>query len=354
MDHVLIITDCDPITPDLERRLRLAQIQRLYQKAGADLDIVFLGRRSFKSAEGQALHRIFKGIERVGMLPDKARRDYLDQNNPHLFELIKAMRPNGVPFDAVHLDQVLVRPSDELAATWVLDTYDAAWEGPWVGRKFDALLAAFDGLRAHNAEFARHPMRLPLELPNVSGRRGSMIGWAGDFGNGLADRWSELLDVLADRGVQVRDGLLLAGPDVHWIRVPKVMSHLVVRSNDPKPGSGLALGLAVLPGDDAKAWLGRLTQQIAVGCPVLTTPGIAQMCDDRWHLPTCQGAHGFADGIEGWCDGRNRDDLLEATETSSEAFRYDSLAMDAYLRSALPIFGGGAASPIAPTNLVTV
>lgn len=346
MKKALIVTDCDPVSPELDRQLRLAQFARLYRSAGSDLDIVFLARRSFGRMEGQDLHRMFQGYQQVGMLPDRARRDYLDQDNPRLTDLIAGMRRGGAPFDIVHLDQVLVRPSEHLGATWVLDTYDAAWEGPLEGRKFDALLAAFDGLRAHNAGFAIQAMRLPLELPKLSRPTGSMIGWVGDFGNGMADRWSELLEVLAERGVQLRGGVLLAGPDAHWVRVPPVLSHCVHKSTNPAPGAERALALAVLPGDNAKAWLGRVTQQIAMGCPVLTAPGIAQMCEDRWHIPTHHDAYGFADAIAGWCDGHNRAELLAATKACDEAFRYDGAAMKDYLRSALPVLGG--AQPIPP------
>lgn len=353
MLHALIVTDCDPIAPSLDRQLRLAQVQRLYRSAGAKLDIIFLGCRSFGPADDHVVHRVFNGFDRVGTLPDNARRDYLDQDNPRLFNLIGAMRPNGQAFDAVHLDQVLVRPSDDLADTWVLDTYDAAWEGPEEGRKFDALFAAFDGLRAHNADFAIHAMRMPLGLPERSVRKGEMIGWVGDFGNGLADRWSEVLDVLAQRGVQVRNGVLLAGPDAHWVRVPKVMAHLVIKSTNPKPGAERALGLAVLPADNAKSWLGRITLQIAAGCPVLTSPAIGEMYEDRWHLPTYQDANGFADAIEHWCSGENREALHAATSYCDAAFRYDGAAMDAYVRSAVPVFAGSQSPSIGPVRPIT-
>ncbi|MEM7056676.1 MAG: hypothetical protein AAF557_03745 [Pseudomonadota bacterium] len=340
MKHVLIVSDCDPVNPELDRQIRLAQIIRLYGMAAAKLDIAFLCRRSFSLSADHRLHRVFDDFDQIGMLPHTARHDHLDQDNPHLFDLIARLRRDQKPYDVIHSDRVLVRPNDYLADTWILDTYDAAWEGPWDGRKFDALLATFDWLQAHNAEFAIKSLRLPMGLSNRSRTNGAMIGWVGHFGNGLADRWSELLDILARRGVRLAEGVLLAGPDAHWVHVPPVLSPFVVKSDDPAPGAGRALALAVLPGHEAKEWLAPLTWSVAAGCPVLTTSTIAGNFASLWHLPTSSDAEGFADLICAWCDDQNRDDLKDAARTSAAAFRDDSAATDAFLRAAMPVFAG--------------
>lgn len=342
MKRALFVTDCDPVSPGLERRLRLAQLRKIYRDAGLILDILFLTSRAFDPRNRQTVNALFDEFDQIGILPHTARQGHRDQDNPLISGMMDSMRRMNATYHLVHLDQVLTPVSDRLGENWVLDTYDAAWEGPLADRAFDAILATFEDLRAHNTKFAEMSFRLPLQQPQCAKQTGRMIGWVGAFYDDLAGRWSELLELLAHRGVNPSDGILLAGAGANHIRVPRVLSPLVVTSDTPKPGAERALGLAVLPSERTHGWLANLTAVIAGKGPVLTTGTVAKHFEDRWHLPSYPDISALAYAIADWCEGKDRDSLRAAADASSQAFRLDSATTSAALRDALPVLRGSA------------
>lgn len=338
MSHGLIITDCDPLDASFDRYVRLNQAARLYFDAGCSLDVVFLGNRHFDIDLFDQSPLVVDGAAGIGILPSDLRHHHEDHANPHLLELIAGLRGERDAYDIVHLDQVLVQPRKDLGRCWMVDSYDCPFGRPWNDQRFDVLFAADDEVRSANADLADQSIRLPPGVLDASQRHsGQMIGWVGPFNSTLVQRWTELLDVLARRGARLRPGVLLAGEGADAVRVPPALSTSVVTTGTVSPGAVRALALAVLPSGDADGWLARLTSLIAAECPVLTVAEVAGKFQDRWHLPTCEDANGFADAIEAWCAGQGCEAIHATTRTSAEAFSYDRAAMHSHVKNSLPV-----------------
>ena len=62
---------------------------------------------------------------------------------------------------------------------------------------------------------------------------------------------------------------------------------------------------------------------VARGCPVLTTPVIADRFEGRWHLPTAEHSEGLAGWIQGWTEGRDVEMLCRAAMETRSAFLSD-------------------------------
>jgi hypothetical protein len=105
-----------------------------------------------------------------------------------------------------------------------------------------------------------------------------------------------------------------------------------------------ALGLGVLPVQDADEHLLDLVQMIAKGRPVLTTDAVASQFEGRWHLPTADTAEGLAGWIEGWVDGRDVSYFIDAAEKTRQAFSQDHHAMSSYAGNVVQAALGGAAA----------
>lgn len=338
MTRALIITDCDPIGAGYDRRARLTQTAQLYRDFGLGLDVIFLAGRDFEPVLERSSALVLDDVRQIGVLPLQSRHHHRDRDNPYLFDLIAGLRGTREPYTAIHLDQVLFRPKESLGRTWIADCYDAPFDGAWDDRKFDLLFAAFDEGRSRNSDLAVQSVRLPLAVPpDPVPHTGEMIGWVGRFSSALADRWSDLLNVLAERGVRLHGGILLAGAGAKAIAVPASLSSSVVRTETPTPGAERALALAVLPSDGADRWIARATLLIDSGCPVLTVGKFGHLFEGRWHLPTHDEAGAFADTIGAWCEGLNRNGLIAATNSTADAFDYDRLAMQSYVKDSLGI-----------------
>jgi len=329
----VIVTADDPTAGPVQAA-RLTQIAGLYRRAGLTVDAVIVGTDWARSDPARAL----AGGRRLAIVPadpGTAGGALSGRTAGRVYEALAALREAGPVPSVVHLDGVILAPARDLGAAWVFDARDGTDPGQVPG-DLDLVLAAHEALRRALAR-DRPTVRLPYPVPARPHRPGAMLGWVGPIDAAAAERWSALLDMLAGWGHHLTGGLLLAGPGAEAVRVPRIFQPHLVQETEASPGAHRALALAVLASDGVAGQMAHLSALLAGAVPVVTAAPMAEIAEDRWHLPVADGPRTMAEIIARWAGHAGADDLSAAAERTRAAHLYDQAAMAALFLAALPL-----------------
>lgn len=258
---------------------RAGQAARLYQGLGLGVDLVQVAAAGPPAADWPGVRG--RGRIAPGALADRAALAGMLADLADPGQLVALHAIGGAQIGAL-----------AAAPRGVLRVFDQGPDGvpDQIAPRPDLMLAMDEPARRILARAMNGPaLRLPPPMPDPDLQvpiPRPRLGWIGTWDAALLQAWQGLFDDLVGAAARLPGGMLFGGPGAGQLRPPPALgTALIVTDPARLPGALRALGLAVLPLDDATGRGGDIARLLAARVPILTLSVAAAGFEDRWAMP---------------------------------------------------------------------